>query len=181
MPVTRGIRKLGSLSVCLMPSVLSALGSRLSTLDSEIWNPPSEIRLLSRICGCAACDAADFSPAFQRVPASKQAAVSRSRKTRPSEESLSGVIPDLPSRLHLRFALNLPGRSEGEGGRGVPPVEPERSPCHVFAPTDSAEEPKKVGWKGRGNKMTPIKRHCSGGTGWLRLGPRNQAWDQAVR
>ena len=47
----------------------------------------------------------------------------------------------LPSRLHLRFALNLPGRSEGEGGRGDPPVEPELSPLLVFAPTDSAEEP----------------------------------------
>ena len=49
---------------------------------------------------------------------------------------------DLPSRLRLRFALNLPGRNEGEGGRGDPPVEPEPSLLPVFAPTDSAEEPK---------------------------------------
>ena len=62
-------------------------------------------------------------------------------KSRPVKRRLLGVNSDLPSRLHLRFALNLPGRSEGEGGRGDPPVEPEPSPFPVFPPTDSAEEP----------------------------------------
>ena len=42
-----------------------------------------------------------------------------------------GVSSDLPSRLHLRFALKGTGRSEGEGGRGDPPVEPEPSPAPV--------------------------------------------------
>ena len=39
-----------------------------------------------------------------------------------------------PSRLHLRFALNLAGRSEGEGGRETPPVEPEPSRSIIFNP-----------------------------------------------
>ncbi len=46
-----------------------------------------------------------------------------------------------PSRLHLRFALNLAGRTECEGGRENPPVEPEPSCCIVFQPTNSAEDP----------------------------------------
>jgi len=48
-----------------------------------------------------------------------------------------------PPHRHLRSALNLPGRSEGEGGRGNPPVDAERSQPPDFPPTDSAEEPGK--------------------------------------
>jgi hypothetical protein len=38
----------------------------------------------------------------------------------------------LPSRLHLRFALNLPGRSEGEGGRGRPSCRAGAEPVTRF-------------------------------------------------
>ena len=65
------------------------------------------------------------------------------QKSSPDNEVFSEINSDLPSRLHLRFALNLPGWSEGEGGRGDPPVEPEPSLAADFAPTDSAEEPEK--------------------------------------
>jgi hypothetical protein len=100
-----------------------------------------KIGLLSRICGWAKRHLASFSSAFQRFSTSLEAVLCRSQKSRPENEAFSGINSDLPSRLHLRFALNLLGRSEGEGGRGDPPVEPEPSLAADFAPTDSAEEP----------------------------------------
>jgi len=57
------------------------------------------------------------------------------------KRTLLGCESNLPSRLRLRFALILAGRSEGEGGRGNPPVEPEPSLRPVSLPINSAEDP----------------------------------------
>ena len=82
-----------------------------------------------------------LSLAFQRDSTPLEAVVCRTRNRGREMNPSLGEDSDLLSRLHLRFALNLPGRSEGEGGRGNPPVEPEPSPRTWFPPTDSAEEP----------------------------------------
>ena len=68
-------------------------------------------------------------------------------KTEPSSVNFA-----CPSRLHLRFALNLAGRSEGEGGRETPPVEPEPSRSVIFQPTNSAEDP---------DLLTDLTRHSA--------------------
>src|SRR5512135_2986995 len=64
------------------------------------------------------------------------------RKSRPGNDAFLRMNSGLPSRLHHRLALNFPGRGDGEGGRGGPPVEPEPSLLPDFPPTDSAEEPR---------------------------------------
>jgi hypothetical protein len=48
--------------------------------------------------------------------------------SRPENEPRLGMNSDLPSRLHLRFALIFPGRSEGEGGRGTLLSSQSRAP-----------------------------------------------------
>ena len=65
-------------------------------------------------------------------------------KTEPSNVNFA-----YPSRLHLRFALNLAGRSEGEGGRETPSCRARAELLRIFQPTNSAEDPKKNGMTNR--------------------------------